>query len=223
MNIKRKTGDERRLPGRPAAFKRETAVQAAMDIFWSRGFDAAPVSDLADAMGITRSSFYNSFSDRESAFLEALAAYRKIAPDKVLATVRAGQPVKAVLRKLLKEICHFLVTDSDGRGCFVVNSIGELVRVNEELGASIEETVLDTVKVYEKLFRQAVSQGEIGKPGDTRAAARAFFSFVCGLSTISKVIRDEGELWRMCEVFLTGMGLTAGEQPQRMAKHEIKG
>lgn len=183
-----------------------------MELFWRRGFEAVPVSGLADAMGINRSSFYNSFGDRESAFLEALAAYRKIAPDAVLATIEPGQPVKATLRKLLREICHFLAGDSDARGCLLVNSIGELVRVNSELGESIEETVLKTVKVYEKLIRQAVNQGEIKKPHDIRATATTIFTFVCGLNTISKVIRDEGELWRMCEVFLEGIGFAGGVQ-----------
>jgi len=177
-----------------------------MDIFWKRGFEAVPVSDLADAMGINRSSFYNSFGDRESVFREALAAYWKAAPDVMLSRIGPGQPVKAAVQKLLKEICRVRAADPDARGCLVVNSIGVLVSVNKELGASIDETVHNAVAVYEKLLRLAANQGEIEKPHNIRATARAIFAFVCGLNTISKVIRDEGELWRMCEVFLEGIG-----------------
>lgn len=206
MNDKHNGAKAKRSPGRPAEFEREAAVLAAMNLFWRRGFEAVPVSDLADAMGITRSSFYNSFGDRESVFREALAAYWKAAPDVMLSALKPGQPVKEGLLALLREICRVRAADPDARGCLVVNSIGELAKVDEELGMSIDQTVHIAVRNYEKILRLAVRRGEIAKPDNLRAAARAIFAFVCGLNTISKVIRDEGELWRMCEVFLEGIG-----------------
>lgn len=88
------------------------------------------------------------------------------------------------------------------RGCLIVNSIGELVGVNAALGGTIEEAVRGAVHLYERIIRQAAEQGESDKPRDVRATARAFVAFVSGLNTISKVIRDEGELWWLCDGFL---------------------
>lgn len=199
-------GADGRTRGRPIEFDRETAVRSAMDLFWERGFDAVSASDLADAMSITRSSFYNSFGDRETVFREALDAYRRIAPDAALTKIKAGDPVTSALRRIFREICRVRAADPGGRGCLIVNSIGELVGVNAALGGTIEEAVRGAVHLYERIIRQAAEQGEIDKPRDVRATARAFVAFVSGLNTISKVIRDEGELWRLCDGFLERYG-----------------
>lgn len=208
---------QRRSRGRPIEFDREAAVHAALDRFWKRGFEAVSVSDLADAMSIQRSSFYNSFGDRETAFREALEAYREIAPDAALAQIEPGYPVKPVIRKVFREICRVRAADPGARGCLVVNSIGELVGVNKELGACVADAVRNGIRLYERLLRQAVDQGEIEKPRDIRAAARAFVAFVSGLNTISKVVRDEGDLWSMSESFLERFGL-GGRRRSRRAR-----
>jgi len=203
-----KTGKAAR--GRPAAFDRETAVKAAMEAFWSNGFEAMSVSDLADAMAIRRSSFYNSFGTREAVFAEAVEAYRRIAPDAALAEIGPGEPVVPAVRRVFREICRVRAADAQGRGCLLVNSISQLVGVNEELGEKLEAAVAQAVWRYETLIRQAVAQGEFAAPGDIPATARAFVAFVAGLNTISKVIRDEGELWRMCGTFLDRYGFGEG-------------
>lgn len=196
--------------GRPAAFDRDTAVRAAMEAFWSNGFEAMSVSDLADAMAIRRSSFYNSFGTREAVFAEAMEVYRRIAPDAALADIEPGEAVVPAIRRMFREICRLRAADREGRGCLIVNSISQLVGVHEELGKWLEAAVRESVRLYESLIRQAAAQGEIAAPDDIRATARAFVAFVSGLNTISKVTRDETELWRMCGTFLDRYGFREG-------------
>ena len=62
--------------GRPKTFDRETALDAAMLLFWERGFEQTCVDDLAAAMGIQTSSLYATFGDKEKLFLEAIEHYR---------------------------------------------------------------------------------------------------------------------------------------------------
>lgn len=193
--------------GRPLAFAREDAIESAMQLFWRKGFSGATARDLASAMSIQRSSFYNTFDTREAVFREALRRYSTLAPDAALDDVQPGQPVVALLVSSLREICRVRAADTMARGCLVCNSISELVQVDEALGPMIASAVQARIVKVEGLLRQAEVQGELRVPTDIPGAARSFVAFLVGLNTISKIVRDERHLWATCEAFLAGLGV----------------
>jgi AcrR family transcriptional regulator len=61
--------------GRPAAFDRGMALHKAMKLFWERGYEGTSFDDLIAAMGISPSSFYNSFGSKEALYCEATQSY----------------------------------------------------------------------------------------------------------------------------------------------------
>src|SRR5690606_29852379 len=61
--------------GRPKGFDQEIALQAALEVFWKKGYDAASLKDLTVAMGINAPSLYLSFGDKHSLYLKTIEAY----------------------------------------------------------------------------------------------------------------------------------------------------
>ena len=55
--------------GRPRTFEKDAALETAMMTFWQRGFEETGVDDLVRAMGISTSSLYSTFGDKEALFL----------------------------------------------------------------------------------------------------------------------------------------------------------
>src|SRR5690242_20201777 len=62
--------------GRPRAFDSDAALDRAMEVFWSKGYEGTSMSDLTQAMGINRPSLYAAFGDKESLFRRAIERYR---------------------------------------------------------------------------------------------------------------------------------------------------
>src|SRR6201989_2063763 len=73
--IQGKKSEGKRGRGRPAVFDRCAALNAAMKLFWERGYEGTSFDDLISVMGISASSFYNSFSSKEALYCEATRTY----------------------------------------------------------------------------------------------------------------------------------------------------
>jgi AcrR family transcriptional regulator len=67
--------ESKRGRGRPVVFDRAVALNRAMKLFWERGYEGTSFDDLIAAMGISASSFYNSFGSKEELYCEATKAY----------------------------------------------------------------------------------------------------------------------------------------------------
>ena len=61
--------------GRPREFDRAAALDAAMLMFWRRGFSTTSMNDLCDAMGIRSPSLYAAFGSKEALYIEAIEHY----------------------------------------------------------------------------------------------------------------------------------------------------
>jgi len=57
---------------RPREFDLNEALQAAMLLFWERGYEATSIDDLLQQMGINRASLYGTFGQKRELFLKAL-------------------------------------------------------------------------------------------------------------------------------------------------------
>ena len=76
--------------GRPREFERDEALDQAMQLFWSQGYERTGVADLCSHMGLGRQSLYNTFGDKESLFVEALRHYRQARLRPMLETLRGS-------------------------------------------------------------------------------------------------------------------------------------
>ena len=106
--------------GRPREFCFETALEKALVVFWRHGFEGASMTDLTDAMGITRPSLYASFGNKEQLFRKALDLYDR----KYMGFIREAldeASARNVVERLLRGM---IVTATDAEhpgGCLVTN------------------------------------------------------------------------------------------------------
>src|ERR1700759_2542466 len=61
--------------GRPRGFDTEAALDAAMRVFWEKGYEGSTLTDLTDAMRINRSSMWAAFGNKEELFKSAFKHY----------------------------------------------------------------------------------------------------------------------------------------------------
>lgn len=119
-----KTGSRAR--GRPRAFDRDAALEAAMHAFWRRGFDNTSMLDLVNAMGIASPSIYAAFGSKETLFREALELYVRNYGTIIRDALREEREVRSALRRAFGGVIDLLDSFDGPRGCLVVLGVGQL-------------------------------------------------------------------------------------------------
>jgi AcrR family transcriptional regulator len=90
-----------------------------MKVFWVKGFAGASLTELTQAMGITRPSLYAAFGNKEALFFRALDLYQSLRKDSMAEAF--GKPTaREVFEAMLRGALSNQLTDGQPRGCFVV-------------------------------------------------------------------------------------------------------
>ncbi len=117
---------------RTKEFETAEVVSKAVDIFWSKGFEATSIQDLVDAMGINRGSIYDTFGDKAGLFDAAIQQYQNEAPSqRLIDFAKSGEPRKEIqlFFSSLRKRC------SSSYGCLVTNTITEMSARDEKIAA----------------------------------------------------------------------------------------
>ena len=184
-------------------FDRDEALGRAMEVFWSRGYEAASVGELVSHMGINRQSLYDTFGDKHSLYLAALDRYREVEGRKTFELLERPGPVKRALRQLLETVVEHSLGEGDRRGCFVGNATSELAG---RCRATAEKACDNMAAAEEALYRALLRgkrEGEIAAGRDLRAVARFLYSSLQGLQLMSKATRDRKTLEDVVRVTLS--------------------
>src|SRR6185312_14792430 len=87
--------------GRPREFDRDAALEAAMLLFWRKGFAATSMNDLCDAMGVRSPSLYAAFGGKEQLYLEAMEHYVQTQGTRVWDGLAEGATARAGIENML--------------------------------------------------------------------------------------------------------------------------
>ena len=63
------------LMGRHREFDVEKVLDAALCVFWRKGYEGASYADLTEAAGVERPALYSAFGNKEALFRRALDRY----------------------------------------------------------------------------------------------------------------------------------------------------
>jgi TetR/AcrR family transcriptional repressor of nem operon len=188
---------------RQKEFDREEALQKAMEVFWSRGYEAASIQDLVKHMGINRQSLYDTFGDKHALYLQALDRYREVESRKLFELLERGGSVKRALRQLFAGVVEGSLCAGERRGCFMGNAMSELAgRCNETAARARSNMAAIEAAFYRALLR-GKNEGEIKGVRDPRAVARFLCSSLQGLVLMAKAAPDRKPLEDVVKVTLS--------------------
>ena len=167
-------------------FNEEDALDKAIEIFWSKGYNGTSAQDLVTHLGLSRSSLYDTFGDKHSLFIKALQRYQKKSYDDVTSLLQKSTNIKETIKEMFAQAILESFEDKITKGCFMVNSTVELAIHDAE----IEKVVNDNRQKMEEVFFLAVKRGQelnqISSATDPRLLARFIFNNYSGIRVLAR-------------------------------------
>ncbi|MBH8612291.1 TetR/AcrR family transcriptional regulator [Pseudomonas veronii] len=170
---------------RTKEFEPDEIADAAMRVFWARGYAATSVQDLVEGTGLSRSSLYSTFESKQGLYQQALRRYQAITTANVELMASPGS-TKDVIRQLLMRIVEDELGDPQRRGCLVANATLELAGHDESVAELVADNFQRLQKALEKLIVRGQQSGEVAVEKNPRALARFFVSTMQGMRVLSK-------------------------------------
>jgi TetR/AcrR family transcriptional repressor of nem operon len=183
---------------RTKEFDPDAALQAALELFWERGYEATSMADLVERMGVARASIYATFGGKRELYLKALDRYGELADPELLAGLSRPGLVLPAVRALVERYAREAAGDGGRRGCFVANTAVELAP-HDPLAARRVQASWDFLETaLTSALMRAQAQGELAEDRDPRALGRFLLVLMQGLRVMGKAATEPDRLHDAC-------------------------
>ncbi len=185
---------------RTKTFEEQEALQKAMHTFWKKGYHATSMQNLVDAMGINRASLYDTFGGKRALFDRAFELYRATNTAGLKRFLESQESVREGFRQLFANA--IAESQSDRKGCFVVNVTTELLPADEALQATLQANKAAFTEVFHQFLKRGMERGEIAEGKDLRAISGMIFTLYNGVKVVGKIPGQGEELMASVEAAL---------------------
>ena len=198
-----KTGNGK--TGRPISFDKDAALEAAMLLFWERGFEGTCMTSLTQAMGLNPSSIYAAFGDKHALFQLAVKRYMETRAQ--YATEALEKPtLEKVVRALFDNTVAFLTAPGHPPTCMTLaGAMGGSVDAAQARDLMTEIRRQNEVAMKER-FLKARKSGELSKDINVDDYTRYLSSILAGLSIQAANGSTKAELQRTAQMALRHLG-----------------
>lgn len=191
---------------RPREFDERKALDQALTVFWTKGFDGASISDLTEATGLGRASIYAAFGDKEGLFRAAVQHYlERLAAKMPLPS--AAPSGAAWLRTLFLGIASMRKTNEAPRGCFLQAAASQCDRKRRETHELLTNALAQTESLIRDAVVRAQQEGDIASDRNIDDVVSFLLVLLNGINASARIGRDAEQLRNAALLGLTAAGL----------------
>jgi len=197
------------VAGRKREFDKEKALQAAMLVFWEKGYAGASLADLTANMGINKPSMYAAFGNKEQLHRCALEWYGKHYGEKNLEILRdESKPSGERLEIFLESVARMQFDKNLPGGCLVSSSVSETASGTlsaDTIGEVKNMQVLTENRLIE-FFDKAKANGELDQNFNSKNNALLIALLIHGSAIMARSGKRIEEVRAAFALSLAGLG-----------------
>jgi len=168
---------------RPKAFDTEQVLDAAVRLFWERGYEATSIQDLVQALGVNRASLYATFGDKAHLFEAAMQRYGQQVRSVLSAELAPPHAGRKAVARYLDAVIEVGSRPKSPRGCLLLNTAVACTTAPPELLARASTAVRGSEGALLAALRR---DPLLAARRDVRALARFFAAEGHGLAVLAR-------------------------------------
>ncbi len=174
------------IMARTREFDEAKVLEAAMQLFWEKGYEATSLSDLTTRMGIQRPSIYSTFGDKKELFEAALRRYTTTRASEIRTKLQSYASVKQAFSIFFEDVITAEYTKDLSNGCFCINTMVELAPHDEKFEILTREHQLYLSVIFQETIERGIQSGELEANTDSKSLAQALIVALIGLTVMLK-------------------------------------
>ena len=182
----------KRSPGRPQAFKPDEALDRAVEMFWTYGYERVDVDRIARAVNVTKPALYRAFGDKASLLIKAVQRYTEVYGAPIMQRFLAEPDID----KAVRGFCEMTVYLGDGAGragCMMAAAaLGQSERVGD-IRAFVAAALAESANLISSRFQAEIDAGRLSADIPAKVRGRALIDLSQGIMLRTKlgVSREE--------------------------------
>lgn len=192
--------------GRPRKINPDAALDAAMKLFWDKGFDGTSMSELVEVTGMAKPGLYATFGDKQEFYNKALTHYfEDLGSPLVDDLINSTDPIEITIRRFLESVAHFVVDKSKPCGCFVVNNLVDCANSStamEMLGRDFDKK---RRAAFIACFSRAIDAGQLTCDVDAVALGEFYAGQVIALAVKGRAGAKISDLTDFIDIAMTAL------------------
>jgi AcrR family transcriptional regulator len=195
------TGTRRASIGRPREFDVDEALEHAMRVFWAQGYEGASLTDLTAAMGITRTSMYAAFGNKEDLFRKAVQRY-SVGPAAYAIRALEEPTARAVATAFLHGAVDTTTHPERPPGCLGVQGALAAAPADRAVQDFLSDWRNDACSRLEDRLQRARDEGDLPPTSDPGLLARFLMTVSSGIAVQAASGAGRDELHRVVDAAL---------------------
>ena len=190
--------------GRPRKTDPDVALDAAMKLFWKKGYSGTSMNDLVAATGMAKPGLYATFGDKEVIYTKALSRYfHGFSSPLFDDLIGSPDPIDVVVRRFLQTVAASVLDKSSPNGCYLMNSVIECENHSPALEAQVRTYNETRRAAFVERFHASKEHGELPASANALALAEFFSGQVMALALLGSSGADQETLERFIEVAMS--------------------
>lgn len=189
---------------------RENIVQASMQLFHSKGYDAVGVNEICQAAGVAKGSFYHFFPTKNDVALAVVESWWLMDQQLRQSWIKEFDPLTR-LRMILTFRCDISrqIQQKSGfvLGCPFGRLVIELGNKSEALRQKVAEVFDENLIWLRNSFSEAVESGQLDQDYDIDGGANMMLNTIQGIGVIGKVYNDVDRMEAIVETTFKSLNI----------------